>query len=195
MAGFLKNLDKQIKDWHILTILGILVLGYVIYEYSGRQNRILNNYQGISGQQQSMPSNIAPTGSISVPTAPSQPLASQTTSLPGYNPLQDDLSSPSSIEQVSYSNINPIPTAVNTNSEQILNPADLLPSGSSSGDVLSGNFLNSRNLVIGMESTVLRNANQSIRADPPIPTNMGPPCPFQSSITAENNTGGLKIDC
>ena len=195
MADFLKNLDKHIKDWHILTLLGLLVLGYVIYQYSGRQNRLLSNYQGVTSAQ----SNNVTTASA-VNTAGSnqnQVGALVQSSVSPLDPISDtpgSLTAPSSITQVSGSTIAPVPTTPGTVSVQSIDPADLLPSGGA-GQSLSGNFLNARELNIGMQSSVLRNANQTIRKDPPIPTQVGPPCQFQSNITAEMGGGGLNVDC
>tara|TARA_B100000902_G_scaffold389513_1_gene436796 strand:+ start:8762 stop:9343 length:582 start_codon:yes stop_codon:yes gene_type:complete len=193
MASFFKNLDKQIKDWHILTFLGLLVLGYVIYEYSGRQNRLINNYQG----GKNYISAAAPVAPVSKPN--SGPVNNKVSQgmVPPIDPMSDSpnsLNSPSSFSQVSSSQIAPVPTTPGSVSVQPINPSDLLPSGSA-GQQLSGNFLNSRELSIGMQSQVLRNANQTIRKDPVIPVNQGPPCQFQSNITSEMGGGGLNVDC
>ena len=197
MAGFLKNLDKQIKDWHILTVLGLLVLVYVLYQYSGRQNRVLGNFAGQKNYVTSAASVASPNNSVpSSNTGVENNQVSQGM-VPPMDPMSDSsssLSAPSSLSQVSSTTISPVPTVPGSVSVQSMNPADLLPSGTS-GQSLSGNFLNSRDLVIGMQGQVLRNANQTIRKDPVIPVTQGPPCPFQSNITAEMGGGGLNVDC
>jgi len=194
MADFFKNLDKNIKDWHILTLLGLLVLGYVIYQYSGRQNRLISNYGGLTGTQSNVRTNAAP---VNNPTAnPTAGVVAQS-SVQAMDPMSDttaSLNAPSSLASVSSNTIAPVPTGSGTVSVQAMNPSDLLPSGGP-GQSLSGNFLNSSQQMIGMQSSVLKNANQTIRKDPPIPVTSGPPCPFQSNITAEMGGGGLNVDC
>ena len=54
----LKKFDKCIKDWHILTFLGLIVLGYIIYEYSLQKNMLVTNYQGVTGQQKLNPAQM-----------------------------------------------------------------------------------------------------------------------------------------
>ena len=140
MASFLTNLDKQIKDWHILTLLGLLVLGYVIYQYSGKQNRILNNYQGPNLQ------NINPStvGSVKASTNVVQDGAVKQSSVSAMDPMRDSLNGPSMISQVSSNTIAPIPSVPGNNLVTQLNPADLLPSNTASpGLVGMNNLLNS----------------------------------------------------
>lgn len=194
MADFFKNLDKYIKDWHILTFLGLLVLGYVIYEYSGRQNLLVSNYQGITTQN-ATPS-VVSTSSSSANT-PSRQVSGG--SLPvGLDALQDNLNGPAQLGQVP-STISPVPTN-NMGNQQMMDPSQLLPSDVNSGWVqsqsvspgMSGmNLLDSRSLSIGMQSQTLRNANQQLRSDPVIPT--GPaPC-FQTTITKDDTGVGLNV--
>jgi len=194
MADFFKNLDKYIKDWHILTFLGLLVLGYVVYEYSGRQNLLVSNYQGITSQ------NVTPRV-VSTATAsgntPSTPVSGS--ALPaGLDALQDNLNGPAQLAQVP-STISQVPTN-NMGNQQMMNPTELLPSdvngpwvqGQSVSPGMSGmNLLDSRSLSIGMQSQTLRNANQQLRSYPVIPS--GPaPC-FQSTITKEDTGVGLSV--
>ena len=194
MADFFKNLDKYIKDWHILTFLGLLVLGYVVYEYSGRQNLLVSNYQGVTSQ------NVAPRVVSSPSTSPNAPLAQASGAvLPaGVDALQDNLNGPAQLGQVP-STISPVPTN-NMGNQQMMDPSELLPSDSNSAWVMgqsvspgmSGmNLLDSRNLSIGMQSQTLRNANQQLRSDPVIPA--GPaPC-FQTTITKDDTGVGLSV--
>lgn len=194
MADFFKNLDKYIKDWHILTFLGLLVLGYVVYEYSGRQNLLVSNYQGVTAQ------NVAPRVVSSPSTSPNAPSAQASgAALPaGVDALQDNLNGPAQLGQVA-STISPVPTN-NMGNQQMMDPSELLPSDSNSAWVtsqsvspgMSGmNLLDSRNLSIGMQSQTLRNANQQLRSDPVIPA--GPaPC-FQTTITKDDTGVGLNV--
>jgi len=191
MADFFKNLDKYIKDWHILTFLGLLVLGYVVYEYSGRQNLLVSNYQGVTSQ------NVAPrvvSGPSTSANAPSTPGSGGALPTDG---LQDDLNGPALLGQVP-STISPVPTN-NMGSQQTMNPNELLPrSGNqlSDGNVspeLSGmnNLLGDRSILLPDVNNVLRNANLQIRSDPVIQP--GPaPC-FQTTITKDNTGGGLNV--
>lgn len=194
MADFFKNLDKYIKDWHILTFLGLLVLGYVVYEYSGRQNLLVSNYQGVTSQ------NVTPrvvSGPSTSANAPST--AGSGAALPaGLDALQDNLNGPAQLAQVP-STISPVPTN-NMGNQQMMDPNELLPSdvngpwvqGQSVSPGMNGmNLLDSRSLSIGMQSQTLRNANQQLRSDPVIPP--GPaPC-FQTTITKDDTGVGLNV--
>lgn len=194
MADFFKNLDKYIKDWHILTFLGLLVLGYVVYEYSGRHNLLVSNYQGITSQ------NVTPRV-VSTATASENSPSAQASGSPlpaGLDALQDNLNGPAQLGQVA-STISQVPTN-NIGNQQMMDPSELLPSDTNSGWVqsqsvspgMSGmNLLDSRSLSIGMQSQTLRNANQQLRSDPVIPA--GPaPC-FQTTITKEDTGVGLSV--
>lgn len=193
MADFFKNLDKYVKDWHILTLLGLFVLGYIIYEYSIKQNTHVSNYTGISNHVST---------SQKTPPAPVPKTLHQSTIPKGVDCLQDNLDGPSMITQVPTT-IQNVPTINNSGNQQnLLNPQDLLPRDTNShwaqnqtvSPGLGGlNLLDSRSLNIGMQSQTLRNANQQLRADPVIPS--GPaPC-FQTTIT-KNDTGvGLQVGC
>ena len=49
--SFLKNLEKNVKEWHVLIIVGLAILAYVMYDYSCKKNMLLSNYQGVSSQR------------------------------------------------------------------------------------------------------------------------------------------------
>jgi len=194
MTDLFKNLDKYIKDWHILTFLGLLVLGYVIYEYNGKQNLLVSNYQGVN-QQNLTPGPVAMKpasgSSSSMPSMGGQPIAN--------DPLQDSLNGPALISQVP-SSIQSVPTNNGGNQQGPMDPNQLLPRDSNSQWVqnqsvspgMNGmNLLDSRSLSIGMQSQTLRNANQQLRADPVISS--GPaPC-FQSTISKDDTGVGLSV--
>ena len=157
-----------------------------------RQNRILNNYQGPNLQ------NINPStvGSVKASTNVVQDGAVKQSSVSAMDPMRDSLNGPSMISQVSSNTIAPIPSVPGNNLVTQLNPADLLPSNTASpGLVGMNNLLNSRDIQIGMQSQALKNANLSIRADPVIPTSSTPLPAAMSTITSDNNSGGLKVDC
>lgn len=193
MADLFKNLDKYIKDWHILTFLGVLVLGYVIYEYNGKQNLLVSNYQGVNQHA------LNP-GPVNMKAGSAAPTPTSGYGLPNANdPMQDQLNSPAVLSQVP-SSIQPIPTNNGGNQQGLMDPKELLPHDTNSQWVqnqsvspgMNGmNLLDSRSLSIGMQSQTLRNANQQLRADPVIA--LGPaPC-FQTTITKDDTGVGLSV--
>ena len=196
MADFFKNADKYIKDWHILTFLGVLVLGYVVYEYSGRQNLLVSNYQGLTPSSISNAASKANSSNSGYQQAPS-PNPPTSTGPSGLDMYQDNLDGPSELSHVPTS-IKAIPTVNNAN--QPMDPSELLPKDGTSNwaqnqSVSPGmngiNLLDSRTLSIGMQSQNLRNANHQLRADPVIPS--GPaPC-FQTTISKEDTGVGLVV--
>ena len=195
MAGIFKNLVKDVKEGHILTLLGLLVLGYIIYEYSKKQNLVVSNYQGITTQ------NVLPNKISNSPAEPkTNPVVSQ--SVPsGLDNLQDNLNGPAILNQVSTT-IQNVPTNSVGNQQNLLNPQDLLPqdvnnqwvqSQTVTPGITGMNFLDNNSLKIGTQSQTLRNANQQLRADPVIPN--GPaPC-FQTTITKDDTGVGLQVGC
>lgn len=198
MADFFKNLDKHVKDWHILTLLGLLVLGYVLYEYNGKQNLLVSNYQGVTSQR--INPSATPRTNPQQPSVPTNPTVTST--LPtGLDSLQDNLNGPAILSQVPNT-IQNVPTNNTGNQQNLLNPQDLLPrdtnsqwaqSQSVSPGIGGMNFLDTKSLNIGMQSQTLRNANQQLRADPVIPA--GPaPC-FQTTITKDDTGVGLQVGC
>lgn len=196
MADFFKNADKYIKDWHILTFLGVLVLGYVVYEYSGRQNLLVSNYQALTPSTISNAATKVNTPNLGYHQGP--PTNTPTCATPsGLDMLQDNLNGPAELSNVPNS-IQAIPTVNNAN--QPMDPSELLPKDGNSNwaknqSVSPGmngiNLLDSRSLSIGMQSQTLRNANQQLRADPVIPS--GPaPC-FQTTIGKDDTGVGLAV--
>ena len=196
MADFFKNLDKYVKDWHILTLLGLLILGYIIYEYSGKQNLLVSNYQGVTSQRvtpSSTPRSQPPQQGGNPPVSSGLPS--------GVDNLQDNLNGPAILNQLPTT-IQNVPTPNVGNQQNLLNPQDLLPRDTNSQwaqsqNVTPGisgmNFLDNNSLMIGTQSQTLRNANQQLRADPVIPA--GPaPC-FQTTITKDDTGVGLQVGC
>ena len=189
MADFFKNLDKNIKDWHILVILGLLVLGYVLYEYCGKQNTIVNNYQHMN-----------PVGE-KLRVSPQRPL--QDSQVKGT--CSNDLDGATVLAQGQVQFDNRAPGPITTRPTDI-DPALLLPNsdnnwGSMTPDGGMGgiNFL-TNTPGIGMQSQSLRNASHDLRADPPIPPatvpnmqNMTCLCAPASTIGPDNTGPGLNI--
>lgn len=185
MADFFKNLDKNIKDWHILVVLGLLVLGYVLYEYCGKQNMIVNNFQRMD------------TDVVSRPTAP-EPRMQQTTVQPAHDPSHPTVLA---VGQVQFDNRAPGPI---TTRPTDMDPALLLPDSNNTwGSIRPDGGMDGINFLtnipgIGMQNQTLRNANLQLRADPQIPPatvpnmqNMTCLCAPQSTIEGDNI--GLKV--
>lgn len=187
MADFFKNLDKNIKDWHILVVLGLLVLGYVLYEYCGKQNMIVNNYQHMN-------TDVASTSTVQEETMQEsnvQPTCADDTN--GATVLAQG--------QVQFDNRAQGPI---TTRPTDMDPALLLPDSNNNwgsmrpdGGMGGINFL-TNTPGIGMQSQTLRNANLQLRADPQIPPatvpnmqNMTCLCAPQSTIEGDNI--GLKV--
>ena len=189
---FLKNLDKYIKDWHILTFLGLLVLGYVIYEYSMKQNMILTPYQGVSYEQKSTPAS----------TGANKPAVTGTQGPPGFSGDLDNLDGPAQVNNDQM--VSTVPLTGGTNKD-ILNPNDLLPkdvNNSWASGLQPDNELKNVNLLtaghhvgINTVGSSLRNANLQLRSEPPNPRveNL---CPWNNStIDADNMRLPLEIGC
>ena len=187
MADFFKNLDKNIKDWHILVVLGLLVLGYVLYEYCGKQNMIVNNYQHMNTDVESTP----PEARMQQTTNTVQPTCADDSN--GATVLE--------VGQVQFDNRaqGPITTRATD-----MDPELLLPDNNNSwGSMRPDRGMDGINFLtnipgIRMQSQTLRNANLQLRADPQIPPatvpnmqNMTCLCAPQSTIEGDNI--GLKV--
>lgn len=189
MADFFKNLDKNIKDWHILVVLGLLVLGYVLYEYCGKQNMIVNNFQARSTVE-----------NVGTPVQG----ARMTQTINTVEPTCADDSNGATVlavGQVQFDNRAPGPI---TTRPTDMDPALLLPDSNNNwgsmrpdGGMGGINFLTNAP-GIGMQSQTLRNANLQLRADPQIPPatvpnfeNMTCLCAPRSTIDPDNI--GLKV--
>ena len=194
----LKNLDKYIKDWHILTFLGLLVLGYVIYEYAMKQNMILTPYQGVSYEQKSTP---ASTGGNKQAVSGSQGLAGSQ-GPPGFAGDLDNLDGPAPVNNDPVVSTVPLTGGVN---KDILNPSDLLPkdvNNSWAAGLAPDNELKNVDLLtaghhvgINTVGSSLRNPNLQLRSEPANPRveNL---CPWNNStIDADNMRLPLEIGC
>ena len=168
--SFLNTLEKNIKEWHILTIVGLVILGYVIYDYSSKKNLSISNYQGTNGQHLN-PASYTSTGTGVGAGAG----AGAGAGVVGFSPDADNLDGPAS---VSGSASVPKMHGGSMNKE-LLNPADLLPKDSNntwSSGLAPDNELKNVNLLtaghhIGINTvgSSLRNANLQIRSEPPNP--------------------------
>jgi len=209
MADFFKNLDKNVKDWHILVVLGLLVLGYILYEYCGKQNLLVSNYQGVTSQEIST-SNVSSNAQqqLGQQVVSNRPVPSnQTSSVVGFDSTRDNLNfSATDLAQGQVQLDGRAPSA-RTTRPMDLDPSQLLPRSNNewgslrtTGGMENINFLTSNQNGIGMLSQSLRNANQQLRADPFIPPQiiqniqgMTCLCAPASTIGPENTGIGLNV--
>ena len=165
--SFLNNLEKNIKEWHVLTILGLAILVYVIYDYSSKKNLLLSNYQGVNTQKLN-PANYGSHAGAG---------AGSNTGVVGYSADADNLDGPSSVNGGASA---PVPkTQGGSMNREILNPADLLPKDTNnawSAGLAPDNELKNVNLLtaghhIGINTvgSSLRNPNLQLRSEPPNP--------------------------
>tara|TARA_B100000900_G_scaffold166850_2_gene141648 strand:- start:4355 stop:4906 length:552 start_codon:yes stop_codon:yes gene_type:complete len=166
MAG-LNKMFKNLKNEHVLGIVGLLVLLFALYKYSENKNVF----------QMGMTQGRAPLSPAPVSnTPPSVTGASQNNT---YAPFNGSASVNASNSATSSSAMN----------KAIANPADLLPSDSNSswgslnpmGDLKNINLLNPTQVVgVNTQGSSLRNANLQLRSEPPNPrTNTN--CPWNIS--------------
>ena len=189
--GVFNNLGKYVKDWHIFTILGLIILGYLIYEYSFKNNMILTNYQGVSSVQKLNPSSVS--------TPSSAPPSSSNDTVAAIDPMQDNLDGPAVIGSPSGLSNLPVSNCVN---KDTLNPSDLLPkdvNNTWANGLVPDNELKNVNLLnsghhIGINTTgsSLRNANLQLRSEPPNPRTENL-CPWNNS-TIEGDTMRLPLE-
>lgn len=188
-----RKLGKNIKDWQILTFLGLLVLGYILYNYSSKKNVLITNYQGQMGQKIN-PSSFSNSGSNN------NNVSNQPTNMGGPAPndsLQDQLNVGSVLTNGPPS-VSTVPTV--NNQQNTMSPSELLPSDSNSqwasslpnNELKNINFLNAgQHIGVNTIGTSLRNANLQIRAEPVIQKNVNL-CPWNMSTiepSNENNYG------
>lgn len=209
MADFFKNLDKNVKDWHILVVLGLLVLGYILYEYCGKQNLLVSNFQGVSSQDIS-PSNIPGnaqrrTGQrvVSNTAVPSN----QVGSVVGFDRNIDNLNSGATDLAQGQVQLDGRAPSARTTRQMDFDPSQLLPGSNNewghlrtTGGMENINFLTNIQNGIGMVSQSLRNANKQLRADPVIPQQniqnmqgMTCLCAPMSTIGPENTGFGFEV--
>ena len=187
------KLGKNIKDWQILTFLGLLVLGYVLYNYSSKKNVLITNYQGQMGQKFN-PSLVSNSGSNN--NNVSNQSINENTPAPN-DALQDQLNVGSVLTNGPPS-VSTVPTV--NNQQNIMNPSELLPNDSNSqwasslpnNELKNINFLSAgQHIGVNTIGTSLRNANLQIRAEPVIEKNVNL-CPWNMSTiepSNENNYG------
>ena len=162
----LKDLEKMVKPHHIVILIGIVVVGFALMQYSEKKDLLTQGYTG-----NSTPSNAS--------------AASNSRLVPSTNNPMGALATTGGEQVASVSNM-PGPNVVvppNCNPMPTLNPADLLPRDSNSEwaqmnpGALSQNFLNASAQLKAIDTvgSSLRNANLQVRSEPPNPqTNVSP---------------------
>jgi hypothetical protein len=156
--SLLKCIEKFVKPHHLLVIVGLLVAGYALMEYSNKKNLIQSGFA----------SNAAPVKAQAQAPQSSQKVQGAPSIAPDQGAPVSGMASQQALQAPSCSHA---PT---------LNPADLLPkdsnsewanlnpSGNSGG--LNMNFLSSQQLAgINTVGSSLRNANLQVRSEPPNP--------------------------
>ena len=155
----LKDLEKMVKPHHIVILIGIVVVGFALMQYSEKKDLLTQGYTGASSapvvkntQHMQQSAGSSPVGAMASTGG------EQVASVSGMN----------GPNVVSPPNCNPTPT---------LNPADLLPKDSNSEwaqmnpGSLSQNFLQASAQIKSIDTVggSLRNANLQVRSEPPNP--------------------------
>jgi hypothetical protein len=185
--NFLKNLQKTMKAHHLLALLGIVVVIYAIYQYSGQKNRPSDGF------------NAAKNGAV-----PSGGNSMQMNSGVGFtaaNPAgQNEVySSVTDIKTSSYG----LPPSCSRGA--ISDPADLLPKDTNSqwaqlnpagsADFKNVNLLKAGyNIGIDTVGSSLRNATLQVRSEPPNPTTVVSPW-LNTTIEPDLMRAPLEIGC
>lgn len=171
----LNKMFKNLKNDHMLGLLGLLVLLFALYKYSENKNLLQS---GMTGGRQ--------------PLAPA--------SYPGNQTQSQSVTGASNAK--TYAPFNGAASAGVSNSansavsmnKAIANPADLLPADSNSswaslnpvGDLKNVNLLNPTQVVgVNTQGSSLRNANLQLRSEPPNPR-MNTNCPWNVSTIEED---------
>ena len=172
MAG-LNKMFRNLKNEHVLGIVGLLVLLFALYKYSENKNIF----------QMGMTQGRAPLSPAPV-TNTNQPMVTGASQSNTYAPFNGSAG-------VNVSNSATSSSAMN---KAIANPSDLLPSDSNSswaslnpmGDLKNINLLNPTQVVgINTQGSSLRNANLQLRSEPPNPrTNTN--CPWNISTIEDD---------
>jgi len=162
-----KKMFKDIKNEHILGILGLVVLIFALYKYS--ENKNIFTLGMTPGPSHLGSSGVNESPSINNIVGASANTFSHTQTLNGATPSDNNSS-----------------VAIN---KPIANPSDLLPNDANSswtdlnpiGELQNINLLNPTQVVgINTQGSSLRNANLQLRSEPPNPrTNTN--CPWNIS--------------
>lgn len=176
-----KELSKFFTTQRVILLLIVLILAFVLYNYSDSKYPSKDGYTG--GAAPFVPSPVMPT---SKPTVP------QVSSASDSSFVQDSgIVAPQSVNQGGY-----VPKSTGA-------PSDLLPKGQSGGQFSDFNMLNQGNIampdlldagyLIGLDTIgqSLRNANYQERSDPIIPKmSVGP----WNNSTIEPDLGRVPLE-
>ena len=154
-----KNIQKSVKAHHFIALLGIVVLAYVIMQYSGRKGMLSDGFTNVP---LNTPADIE--NPNAAPARPAEPA--------GQNEV---FSSVSGIKTSSYG----LPPSCSKGN--VVDPSELLPKDVNSQwaqlNPAGGADFNNVNLLksgyhIGIDTigSSLRNANLQVRSEPPNPT-------------------------
>jgi hypothetical protein len=189
---FFKNLQKSMKAHHILTLVGIVVVLYAIYQYSDRKGNPSDGFNDKKRQNMNLdadPNNLVNPHANTVGFAqPANPA--------GQNEVF------SSVTDIKTSSYGLPPSCTRGN---ITDPADLLPKDANSqwaqlnpagaADFKNVNLLKAGyNIGIDTVGSSLRNANLQVRSEPPNPTNIVSPW-LNTTIEPDLMRAPLEIGC
>ena len=145
----LKDLEKMVKPHHIVILIGIVVVGFALMQYSEKKDLLTQGY----------------TGAVPIQAAPRKRDA------PSANPV-GAMASTDGVQVASVSGMTGpgVVAPPNCNPTPTLNPADLLPNDSNS-ELGQMNFLNASAQIKSIDTvgSSLRNANLQVRSEPPNP--------------------------
>jgi hypothetical protein len=174
----LNKMFKNLKNEHLLGLVGLVVLLFGLYKYSENKNLFQMGMTQSRGQLN--PASVN-SNQGSGPNQASVMGASNATTYAPFNGASNGGVSNSANSAVSMN-------------KPIANPADLLPADSNSswaslnpvGDLKSVNLLNPTQVVgVNTQGSSLRNANLQLRSEPPNPrTNTN--CPWNVSTIEED---------
>tara|TARA_Y100000816_G_scaffold100882_1_gene70349 strand:- start:7922 stop:8473 length:552 start_codon:yes stop_codon:yes gene_type:complete len=171
MAAF-KKFFKDLKNEHVLGIIGLVFLVFALYQYSNNKNVF----------QSGMTPMTAPTPIKGTSDKPSDRVvgASGQNAYAPYNGAAQPVSNSATTS-----------SAIN---KPIANPADLLPSDANStwaalnpvGEMKSVSLLNPQQVVgINTQGSSLKNANLQLRSEPPNPR-INTKCPWNISTIEDD---------
>jgi hypothetical protein len=181
----LRDLQKTMKAHHLLALLGIIVVIYSIFQYSGRKS---SPSDGFNNQKNKMMSRDGASMTGSGVAQPANPA--------GQNEVY---SSVTDIKTSSYG----LPPSCSRGA--ISDPADLLPKDTNSqwaqlnpggsADFKNVNLLKAGyNIGIDTVGSSLRNANLQVRSEPPNPTTVVSPW-LNTTIEPDLMRAPLEIGC
>jgi hypothetical protein len=190
---FLKNLQRTMKAHHFLSLLGIVVVVYALYQYSDRKGSPSDGFN--NSKKQGMPMMNANPNNLVNPHASTAGFA-QPANPAGQNEV---FSSVTDIKTSSYG----LPPSCSRGN--ISDPADLLPKDANSqwaqlnpagaADFKNVNLLKAGyNIGIDTVGSSLRNANLQVRSEPPNPTSIVSPW-MNTTIEPDLMRAPLEIGC